>query len=123
MKRAWWLGAGYAAGLGTAAWLRSKTRSAAQRYAPANLRSAVTERSQRVAGQARDTAVASAKNLGREAKRIVDDIRQAVAEGRENMHDTESELSADEPVGSGRSTGDGAADNGDADSAASSDRS
>jgi len=29
MRRMWWLGAGYVAGLGTAAWLRSKAREAA----------------------------------------------------------------------------------------------
>ena len=100
MRRLWWLGAGYAAGLGTAAWVRSKARQAAERYAPANVRDAVADRSREAANRARETAADSAKNFGREARRIADDIRQAVAEGREAMRDTESELSRDdEPPG------------------------
>ena len=97
MRRIWWLGAGYVAGLGTAAWLRTKAREAAARYAPANVRNVVAERSQQAANRARDTAVDSAKNLGREARRIADDVRQAVVEGREAMRRTESELIGDEP--------------------------
>ena len=96
MRRMWWLGAGYVAGLGTAAWLRSKAREAAERYAPANVRSAVADRSREAAQRAQQTAADSARNLGREARRIADDIRQAVAEGREVMRDTESELSRDD---------------------------
>lgn len=95
MRRMWWLGAGYVAGLGTAAWLRSKAREAAERYAPANVRSAVADRSREAAQRAQQTAADSAKNLGREARRIADDIRHAVVEGREAMRDTESELSRD----------------------------
>ena len=97
MRRMWWLGAGYVAGLGTAAWLRSKAREAAERYAPANVRSAVADRSKQAAERARETAVDSARSLGQEARRIADDIRHAVAEGREAMRDTESELTGDEP--------------------------
>ena len=96
MRRVWWLGAGYVAGLGTAAWLRSKAREAAERYTPANVRSAVADRSREAAQQARQTAADSARSLGREARRIADDIRHAVAEGRETMRDTESELRDDE---------------------------
>ena len=96
MRRLWWLGAGYAAGLGTAAWVRSKARQTAEKYAPHNVRSAVADRSKQAAERARETAVDSAKNLGREALRIADDIRHAVAEGREAMRDTESELRADD---------------------------
>ena len=96
MRRMWWLGAGYVAGLGTAAWLRSKAREAAERYAPANVRSAVADRSREAAQRAQQSAADSARNLGREARRIADDIRHAVAEGREAMRDTESELSSDD---------------------------
>ena len=96
MKRMWWLGAGYVAGLGTAAWLRSKAREAAERYAPANVRNVVADRSRDAANRARDTAVDSARNLGRDVRRIADDVRQAVAEGRDAMHRTESELSDDD---------------------------
>ena len=96
MRRMWWLGAGYVAGLGTAAWLRSKAREAAERYAPANVRSAVADRSREAAQRAQQTAADSARNFGREARRIADDLRQAVAEGREAMRDTESELSRDD---------------------------
>ena len=96
MKRMWWLGAGYVAGLGTAAWLRSKAREAAERYTPANVRNVVADRSRDAANRARDTAVDSAKNLGREARRIADDVRQAVVEGRDAMHRTESELIHDD---------------------------
>ena len=95
MRRMWWLGAGYVAGLGTAAWLRSKAREAAERYAPANVRDAVADRSREAAQRAQQSAADSARNLGREARRIADDIRQAVAEGRDAMRDTESELSRD----------------------------
>ena len=99
MRRMWWLGAGYVAGLGTAAWLRSKAREAAERYAPANVRNVVAERSQEAANRARETAVDGAKNLGREARRIADDVRQAVVEGREAMRRAESELvGEDEPL-------------------------
>ena len=96
MRRVWWLGAGYVAGLGTAAWLRSKVRQAAERYAPANIRSAVADRSREAAGRAQQTAADSARNIGREARRIADDLRQAVAEGRETMQRTESELIGDD---------------------------
>ena len=96
MRRLWWLGTGYAAGLGTAAWLRSKARQAAARYAPENVRNVVADRSKEAASRARETAVDSAKNLGREAKRIADDVRHAMAEGREAMRRTESELRDDE---------------------------
>ena len=111
MKRLWWLGAGYAAGLATAAWVRSKARQTAERYAPANVRDAVADRSKQAAQRARETAADSARNLGREARRIADDVRQAMAEGREAMRNTESELSrddyqppgaADDPTGAGR---------------------
>ena len=104
MRRMWWLGAGYVAGLGTAAWLRSKAREAAERYAPANVRDVVAERSQQAANRARETAVDSAKNLGREARRIAEDVRQAVVEGRDAMHRTESELS-DDDAGSSSTNG------------------
>ena len=99
MKRLWWLGAGYAAGLGTAAWVRSKARAAAEKYAPENVRNAVADRSREAAQRAQQTAADSARSLGREARRIADDIRHAVAEGRETMRDTESELRDDEPPG------------------------
>ncbi|MCY4421507.1 MAG: hypothetical protein OXC06_00405 [Acidimicrobiaceae bacterium] len=99
MRRLWWLGAGYAAGLGTAAWVRSKARQTAERYAPANVRSAVADRSKQAAQRAQQTAADSARNLGREARRIAEDIKHAVAEGRETMHDTESELRDDDVTG------------------------
>ena len=95
MKRLWGLGAGYAAGLGTAAWVRSKARAAAEKYTPENVRNAVADRSREAAQRAQQTATDSARNLGREARRIADDIRHAVAEGREAMCDTESELRDD----------------------------
>ncbi len=96
MKRTWWFGTGYVAGLGTAAWLRSKVREAAERYTPENVRNAVADRSKEAAERARETAVDGARNLGREARRIADDIRHAVVEGREAMRDTESELRRDD---------------------------
>ena len=99
MRRLWWLGAGYAAGLGTAAWVRSKARQAAERYTPANVRDAVADRSKQAAQRAQQTAADSARNLGREARRIADDVRQAVVEGREAMRQAESELREDEPPG------------------------
>ena len=92
MRRLWWLGAGYAAGLGTAAWLRSKARQAAERYAPENLRNAVADRSREAAFWAQQTAAGSARQVGREARRVAEDVRLAVAEGREAMRRTEREL-------------------------------
>lgn len=92
MKRLWWLGAGYVAGLGTAAWLRSKARQAAARYAPENVRNAVADRSREAAYWAQQTAAGSARSFRRETRRIADDVRLAVAEGREAMRRTESEL-------------------------------
>ena len=92
MKRLWWLGAGYAAGVATAVWVRSKAREAAQRYAPANVRDAMADRSLQAAQKAQQAAADSAKNLGREFRRMADDVRQAVAEGREAMRHAESEL-------------------------------
>lgn len=106
MRRLWWLGAGYAAGLGTAAWVRSKARKAAEKYAPENVRNAVAERSKKAAERARETAVDSARHLGCEARRIADDIRHAVAEGREAMRDTESELRDDDVGGPEPAAGD-----------------
>ena len=98
MKRTWWFGAGFCAGLGSAAWLRGKARATAERYTPANVRSAVADRSRETAQRARQTAADTAKDVGRGARRIADDIRHAVAEGREAMLDTETELRDDEPA-------------------------
>lgn len=96
MRRMWWLGAGYAAGLGTAAWLRSKARQAAERYTPENVREAVADRSREAAGWARQAASEGAGFVAREAKRVAEDVRSAVAEGRAAMRDTESELREDD---------------------------
>ena len=92
MKRLWWLGAGYAAGLGTAAWLRSKARHAAERYAPEHVRQAVADRTRDLGDRARQSVVDRSRNLGHEAKRIADDLREAAAEGRDAMRRTEDEL-------------------------------
>ena len=106
MRRIWWLGTGYVAGLATAAWLRTKARQATERYAPANVRNVVADRSRDAAERARETVVDSARNLGREARRIADDVRSAAAEGREAMRRTESELSGGDPTSDGdESTG------------------
>lgn len=95
MKRLWWFGAGYAAGIGTIAWARNKARSTVERYAPAAVRDAVADRSRQAAAQARDAAVDGAKDLGRKAQRLADDVRQAAADGLEAMRRTESDLQAD----------------------------
>ncbi len=97
MRRMWWLGAGYMAGLGTAAWLRGKAREAAERYAPANIRNVVAERSQQAASRARETAVDNARSFGRGARRIADDVRHAVVEGRDAMRRSETELRGEDP--------------------------
>ena len=108
MRRLWWLGAGYAAGLGTAAWVRSKARQAAERYAPANVRDAVADRSREAAQRARETAADSARSLGREARRVADDVRDAVFEGREAMRRAESDLRDDPQEPDAGDAGDGA---------------
>ena len=92
MRRIWWLGAGYAAGIGTAAWLRGKVRRTAHRYAPEQVRQAVADRSRAVGDRARQAVVDGSRNLGQQARRVSHDLREAAAEGRDAMRRTESEL-------------------------------
>lgn len=72
-KRVIWLGAGYAAGLGTSYWAYRKVQRTVQRYAPVE-----------VASRTRD----SARDLGR-------NVRAAMAEGRDAMRAREVELRSD----------------------------
>ena len=102
MRRMWWLGVGYTGGLATAAWLRSKARAAAERYTPENVKDAVADRSREVAGWARQRASDGAGLVAREAKRVAQDVRGAMADGLATMRETESELREDdEPAEAG----------------------
>lgn len=92
MRRLWWLGTGYAAGLGTAAWMRGKVRRATRRYAPEQMRQAVADRTRDVGDRTRQAVVDGSRHLGREALRVAEDLREAAAEGRDAMRRTASEL-------------------------------
>ncbi len=98
MRRMWWLGAGYVAGVSTAAWLRSKAKKTAQRYAPEHVREVVVTRIKDAGDKARHSMVDSSRQVGSEAKRVVDDIRRAASEGREAMKRAEGEMRGEAPA-------------------------
>lgn len=79
MRRLFWVGVGYCAGLGSVAWARRQ----AQRV-PERMRQAVTEQSRRVGDGAR--------RVGEGARRAAADLRDALDDGRAAMRATEDEL-------------------------------
>lgn len=79
MRRLFWVGVGYCAGLGSVVWARRQ----AQRV-PERMRQAVTEQSRRVGDGAR--------RIGEGARRAAADLRDALDDGRAAMRATEDEL-------------------------------
>ncbi len=71
-KRLFWLMVGMAIGFGTSFWIFRLVRDTLTRYAPEQV----------------------AENLASAARRIGDDLRDAVAEGRQAMREAEAELRA-----------------------------
>lgn len=77
MKRIFWSGIGYAAGLSTSVYVQRRVRRAVEHYTPEQVRYEVGIKSRQVADRARDVVV---------------DLREAAAEGAEAMRDREAEL-------------------------------
>ncbi len=71
-KRLFWLTVGMAIGFGTSFWIFRLVRDTLERYAPEQV----------------------AENLASAARRLGDDVRDAVAEGRQAMREAEAELRA-----------------------------
>ncbi len=71
-KRLFWLMVGIAIGFGTSFWMYRLVRDTMERYAPEQV----------------------AENLASAARRMGDDLRDAVAEGRQAMREAEAELRA-----------------------------
>jgi hypothetical protein len=71
-KRLFWLTVGMTIGFGTSFWIFRLVRDTLERYAPEQI----------------------AENVGSAARRLVDDVAAAVAEGREAMRQAEAELRA-----------------------------
>jgi len=72
-KRLFWLMVGMAIGFGTSFWIFRLVRDTMSRYAPEQV----------------------AENLASAARRLGDDLRDAVVEGRQAMREAEAELRAD----------------------------
>lgn len=87
MRRLFWLGLGYLAGLGSWLWLQRRVRYAFDRYAPTQLRASVAARSRAFADRSR--------RLNDQARQAVVDLRSAVVDGREAMRQSEARLRAD----------------------------
>lgn len=77
MKRVFWSGVGYAAGLGSSIYVQRRVRHTVERYAPEQVRTDVADRSRRAAEKAKDAVI---------------DLRTAAAEGVETMRQREQEL-------------------------------
>ena len=93
MSRLLWLVASYVAGLGTALWLRRRVRRTVERCMPGRVRQQAAERSRAVVSRARQSARSKARTMAVCARRAVEDVKEAVAEGRSVMRSVESELS------------------------------
>jgi hypothetical protein len=77
MKRVFWSGVGYAAGLGTSVYVQRRVRRAVDHYTPEQVRHDVAEKSRQVVGKAKD---------------VVIDLREAASEGADAMRAREQEL-------------------------------
>lgn len=77
MKRIFWSGVGYAAGISTSVYVQRRVRRAVEHYTPEQVRRDVGEKSRRVVDRARD---------------VVIDLREAAADGAETMRTREQEL-------------------------------
>lgn len=77
MKRIFWSGVGYAAGISTSVYVQRRVRRAVEYYTPEQVRHDVSVRGRQVADRARD---------------VVIDLREAAAEGADTMRSREAEL-------------------------------
>lgn len=77
MKRIIWTGVGYSLGITTSVYVQRRVKRAVERYAPAQVRSDVADRSRAVADRTREMVV---------------DLRDAAREGAAVMHQVEREL-------------------------------
>lgn len=77
MKRIFWSGVGYAAGISTSVYVQRRVRRAVEYYTPEQVREDVAARGRQVADKARD---------------VVIDLREAAVEGVETMRAREQEL-------------------------------
>lgn len=77
MKRIFWSGVGYAAGISTSVYVQRRVRRAVDHYTPEQVRRDVGEKTRQVADRARDVVV---------------DLREAAADGVETMRVREQEL-------------------------------
>lgn len=84
--------AGYAAGIGTALWLRSKVRRTVEKYTPVRVQQAVAARSQAAKGRARQAVQDASQRVICEVRLVADEVRGAVVDGRDAMRRTEDDL-------------------------------
>jgi len=77
VKRIFWSGVGYAAGISTSVYVQRRVRRAVEHYTPEQVRQDVGEKGRLVADKARD---------------VVIDLREAAADGVETMRAREEEL-------------------------------
>jgi hypothetical protein len=77
MKRIFWSGVGYAAGVSTSVYVQRRVRRAVEHYTPEQVRRDVGVRGRQVADKARE---------------VVIDLRDAAAEGVDTMRARETEL-------------------------------
>ncbi|MEQ8839678.1 MAG: hypothetical protein RIB98_01745 [Acidimicrobiales bacterium] len=77
MKRIFWSGVGYAAGLSSSIYVQRRVRRAVEHYTPEQVRHDVSIKGRQVAEKARE---------------VVIDLRDAAVEGAEAMRDRENEL-------------------------------
>jgi hypothetical protein len=77
MKRIFWSGVGYAAGISTSVYVQRRVRRAVEHYTPEQVRHDMSVRGRQVADKARD---------------VVIDLREAAAEGVDTMRAREQEL-------------------------------
>jgi RNase adaptor protein for sRNA GlmZ degradation len=77
MKRIFWSGVGYAAGISTSIYVQKRVRRTVEKYAPEQMRHDVAIKSRVAAAKARD---------------LVIDLREAAADGVDTMRLREQEL-------------------------------
>ncbi len=80
MKRIFWSGVGYAAGISSSIYVQRRVRRAVEHYTPEQIRQDAAVRGRQVADKARDVVV---------------DLREAAAEGADAMRAREEELKAE----------------------------
>ena len=92
MRKLTCVATGYVAGIGTALWLRSKVRRTVEKYTPVRVQQAVVERSQAARGRARQAVQDASQRVICEVRLVADEVRDAMADGRDAMRRTEDDL-------------------------------